>query len=128
MRITRILKSLGELGYDRFQAPWINFLIKESVETMELWALNGPCMGHWIGAVKDTAEQEVLYQTWHRFFVPNSGVSNDAAMENSESEEESDENTQENEELDASTNTDDSRVEFRVTVGADDDMPDKVKS
>ncbi|XP_053385082.1 uncharacterized protein LOC128550303 isoform X2 [Mercenaria mercenaria] len=62
LRITRILKSLGELGYERLQAPWVDFLIEEAVVKKELPNLNGSCLMHWVMAVKDDGEREVLFR------------------------------------------------------------------
>ncbi|XP_060559595.1 uncharacterized protein LOC132719761 isoform X2 [Ruditapes philippinarum] len=62
LRITRILKSLGELGFERFQAPWVEFLIDEAVINKELPNLNGGCLMHWISAVKNDAEKEILFR------------------------------------------------------------------
>ncbi|XP_060588583.1 opioid growth factor receptor-like protein 1 isoform X2 [Ruditapes philippinarum] len=62
LRVTRILKSLGELGYERFQARWVEFLIDEAVINRVLPNLNGPCLMHWVMAVKDDGEREMLYR------------------------------------------------------------------
>lgn len=88
MRITRILKSLGELGYERLQAPWVMFLLSEAQTAEELWALNGPCMEHWIGAVKDPVEQAVLLEKRHKWSATQTGSRNYEMTELSESEDE----------------------------------------
>ncbi|XP_053385085.1 opioid growth factor receptor-like protein 1 [Mercenaria mercenaria] len=76
-RITRIIQSLGELGYERFQVPWITFLIEESVVNHVLSNLNGPCMKHWIGAIKDELEREHMHENYIELFKkPKPEVSN----------------------------------------------------
>ncbi|XP_060588616.1 opioid growth factor receptor-like protein 1 [Ruditapes philippinarum] len=61
-RITRILKSLGELGYERYQARWVEFIIDEAKIKGLLPNLNGPCLMHWVITVKDDREREMLYR------------------------------------------------------------------
>lgn len=63
-RITRIIKSLGELGYERFQCQWITFLLEESIINQVLPNLNGPCMKHFIAAIKDDVEKEQMFKNY----------------------------------------------------------------
>lgn len=60
MCISRIIQTLGELGYEQFQAPLVDLLVTEVVVTRELRASNGPWLIKWINAVKDTRDREVL--------------------------------------------------------------------
>lgn len=57
-RITRIIKSLGCLGFGHLQAPWVRFIIKEALVEKTLPRLNGRSMYHWIDAIADTKERE----------------------------------------------------------------------
>ncbi|KAL4225244.1 Opioid growth factor receptor-like protein 1 [Mactra antiquata] len=63
-RITRILISLGELGYERYQAPWVRFLMEEAIVYKVLPNLNRGCMYHWIDAIKDEEEKKFIYQVY----------------------------------------------------------------
>ena len=57
-RITRIIKSLGFLGYGHLQAPWVRFLIRQAVIEKTLPKLNCGSMNHWIDAIADESERE----------------------------------------------------------------------
>ncbi|WAR02375.1 OGRL1-like protein [Mya arenaria] len=56
LRITRIIKALGELGLDRYQVPWVRFIIEEAIDHDELPALRGSIY-YWIYAIKDPHEK-----------------------------------------------------------------------
>lgn len=60
-RITRILKALGELGFEHLQEPWLRFIMHEATVNHVLPNLNGSCMDHWIGAIKDENKHDLLY-------------------------------------------------------------------
>ncbi|XP_052234368.1 opioid growth factor receptor-like protein 1 [Dreissena polymorpha] len=62
MRITRILISIGQLGYARFQVPLVRFLMTEAIVTKELHNLNSNSMDYWIEAVVDGDEMFDLMQ------------------------------------------------------------------
>ncbi|XP_052234360.1 opioid growth factor receptor-like protein 1 isoform X2 [Dreissena polymorpha] len=64
LRITRILKSIGELGYDRYQKPLVKFIIAEAVITKNLSNLNADSMNYWINAIKDHSEMTEMYELW----------------------------------------------------------------
>lgn len=51
--ITRIIKSLGELGYERFQLPWVTFLIEEVIVHKMLPNVDDLSIKFWINAIKD---------------------------------------------------------------------------
>lgn len=66
-RITRILKSLGELGLERFQAPWVEFIFLEILKENQLQNLrHGPCLYFWLHAIRDQGEQFYLYSKYGR--------------------------------------------------------------
>ena len=68
LRITRILKSLGELGYEHFQAPFVKFIIEEACENQTLnERVLGSCTDYWLGTVKDDSARTEL---WHRLCPP----------------------------------------------------------
>ncbi|KAL4224900.1 Opioid growth factor receptor-like protein 1 [Mactra antiquata] len=57
LRITRIIKSLGELGWENLQRPWVEFFISEAFEQRQLPKVaNSLSMKYWIDAVKDETE------------------------------------------------------------------------
>ena len=57
-RITRIIKSVGFLGYGNLQAPLVKFIIREAVLEKTLSNLNGGSVYHWIDAIADETEKE----------------------------------------------------------------------
>lgn len=64
-RITRIIKSLGCLGYGHLQAPWVKFIIEEAVYRRALPKLDSPSMYHWIDAIVDTKQREKMMAYFH---------------------------------------------------------------
>ncbi|XP_041367641.1 opioid growth factor receptor-like protein 1 [Gigantopelta aegis] len=60
-RITRILKSLGELGYEHYQAPFVDFILDEAFKRK---TLNGQvlksCIDYWVGTVKNEKARRKL--------------------------------------------------------------------
>ncbi|XP_060606856.1 opioid growth factor receptor-like protein 1 isoform X2 [Ruditapes philippinarum] len=64
-RITRILKSLGELGFEHLKKNFIKFILVEILERKTLANLQESCCNYWIAILKDPserAEMEVFYQ------------------------------------------------------------------
>ena len=62
LRITRILKCLGEFGFEHFKFPLIKHLLHEAIiERTLLNALNS-CVNYWIAVVKDDKQREELYK------------------------------------------------------------------
>ena len=57
-RITRIIKSIGCLGYGKLQAPLVKFLINEACVQKTLWKIKGGSIHHWIDAIADDKERE----------------------------------------------------------------------
>ncbi|OWF43262.1 opioid growth factor receptor-like protein 1 [Mizuhopecten yessoensis] len=53
LRITRILKSLGEFGYEYLKRPFVEFVLQEALETGELSNVLESCVNYWIGTLKD---------------------------------------------------------------------------
>lgn len=62
--ITRVLTSLGELGYERFQVPLIDFLIREGIDGHRLPTLQGKDILHWLNVVKDEEEKQVMFEKY----------------------------------------------------------------
>ena len=60
LRITRILKSLGELGYEHYKAPWVQFILREALEERTLKNCLDSCLDYWINTIKDEAERKKL--------------------------------------------------------------------
>jgi hypothetical protein len=61
LRVSRILKSLGELGFERFKLPWLLAITREVFEEQRLL---GPCktslLSFWSLTLRSKEDQEVL--------------------------------------------------------------------
>lgn len=60
LRITRIIKSLGELGFDDLQHQWVWFLVKEVFEHRQLGNAIQSLCDYWIPVVRDDEERAKL--------------------------------------------------------------------
>lgn len=60
LRITRILKALGELGYEHFKKPLVTFLVNEAFQKKTLVNCRKSCLNFWIPTIEDKKEQEDL--------------------------------------------------------------------
>ncbi|XP_046567301.1 opioid growth factor receptor-like protein 1 isoform X2 [Haliotis rubra] len=60
LRITRILKSLGELGFEHLKAPFVRFMLKEALERKTLENTIDSCYNYWIETIKDDEIREEL--------------------------------------------------------------------
>ncbi|XP_076450304.1 uncharacterized protein LOC143286573 [Babylonia areolata] len=61
LRITRILKCLGELGLERFKAPFLRLVLYEAIMTRLLDRTLRSCCDYWIGTVKDDVERQSIH-------------------------------------------------------------------
>ncbi|XP_068120688.1 opioid growth factor receptor-like [Hyperolius riggenbachi] len=62
LRITRILKCLGELGYEHFQAPLVRFFLEETLCSGNLQNVKRSALDHFMFTVKDNSECQALVQ------------------------------------------------------------------
>jgi hypothetical protein len=62
LRITRILKSLGEMGLERYKMPLIQFLLTEAIATRKLWNTLNSCHNYWIPTVENSQDRVSLTQ------------------------------------------------------------------
>ncbi|KAI0228908.1 Opioid growth factor receptor-like protein 1 [Lamellibrachia satsuma] len=60
LRITRMLKCLGELGYERLKAPFLEFVLHEAIEHGTLSGCLDSCMHFWVGALRSSSERKRL--------------------------------------------------------------------
>lgn len=61
MRITRILKSLGELSYEYLKAPFIRFVLHEAIVTGNLANTLNSCMKYWVETIREESERDSLW-------------------------------------------------------------------
>lgn len=60
LRITRILKSLGEFGYEHLKKPFVEFVLQEALELGTLQNCLESCNNFWIGTIKDDEARKEL--------------------------------------------------------------------
>ncbi|XP_052270337.1 opioid growth factor receptor-like protein 1 isoform X1 [Dreissena polymorpha] len=62
LRITRILKCLGEFGYERLKANFVKFVLHEGLVEETLPNLIESCMKYWIGVLKNDDERKGMFE------------------------------------------------------------------
>eukprot|EP00667_Euglena_gracilis_P020532 EG_transcript_22257 len=60
LRITRILKCLGEVGLEHFKRPFVQFMLHEALVTQELAELRGSAARYWVGTLRNDAERAAM--------------------------------------------------------------------
>lgn len=60
LRITRILKALGELGYEHFKKPFVLYLFYEAFQKKTLENCRESCFKYWIPTIKDENTRKML--------------------------------------------------------------------
>ncbi len=58
LRITRILKCLGEFVYEHLKAPFIRFVLREAIVERTLPRTLDSCKNYWIQVLKVDKERE----------------------------------------------------------------------
>ncbi|XP_049725676.1 opioid growth factor receptor [Elephas maximus indicus] len=68
LRITRILKSLGELGLERYQAPLAHFFLEETLVHRQLPAVRQSTLDYFVFAVRCRHQRrKLLHFAWEHF-------------------------------------------------------------
>lgn len=70
LRITRILKSLGELGFEHFQAPLVRFFLEETLVKKTLSSVKRSVLDYFLFAVRDKRERRKLIRYAFQHFEP----------------------------------------------------------
>ncbi|XP_053385212.1 opioid growth factor receptor-like protein 1 [Mercenaria mercenaria] len=66
LRITRILKSLGEFGYEHLKKNFVKFILYEGLEEGTLSNLIDSCVKYWIGVLKEEEEREEMFDYYEK--------------------------------------------------------------
>ena len=61
MRITRILKSLGELNYEHLKPSFVRFILHTVLLDGFLTNTLESCMKYWVETIKDENERDSLW-------------------------------------------------------------------
>uniref|UniRef100_A0A8I5ND03 Opioid growth factor receptor n=1 Tax=Papio anubis TaxID=9555 RepID=A0A8I5ND03_PAPAN len=68
LRITRILKSLGELGLEHFQAPLVRFFLEETLVRRELPGVRQSALDYFMFAVRcRNQRRQLVHFAWEHF-------------------------------------------------------------
>lgn len=70
LRITRILKSLGELGFEHYQAPLVRFFLEETLVKKNLSSVKRSVLDYFLFAVRDKRERRKLIRYAFQHFEP----------------------------------------------------------
>ncbi|XP_029973764.1 opioid growth factor receptor [Salarias fasciatus] len=70
LRITRILKSLGELGFQHYQAPLVRFFLEETLVRKTLSSVKRSVLDYFLFAVRDKHERQELVRFAYLHFEP----------------------------------------------------------
>nr|XP_061802978.1 opioid growth factor receptor-like protein 1 [Nerophis lumbriciformis] len=70
LRITRILKSLGELGFEHFQAPLVQFFLEETLVKKNLSNVKRSVLDYFLFAVLDKQKRQELLRFAYLHFEP----------------------------------------------------------
>ncbi|XP_062576133.1 opioid growth factor receptor-like protein 1 [Saccostrea cucullata] len=60
LRITRILKFLGEFGYEHYKRPFVEFTLQEAMENETLENTLESCVRYWLETIKSDKDREQL--------------------------------------------------------------------
>lgn len=70
LRITRILKSLGELGFEHYQAPLVRFFMEETLVKKTLGSVKRSVLDYFLFAVLDKQKRQELVRFAFLHFEP----------------------------------------------------------
>ncbi|XP_056130214.1 opioid growth factor receptor isoform X2 [Lampris incognitus] len=70
LRITRILKSLGELGFEHYQAPLVHFFLEETLVKKNLSSVKRSVLDYFLFAVLDKRKRQELVRFAYIHFEP----------------------------------------------------------
>lgn len=70
LRITRILKSLGELGFRHYQAPLVRFFLEETLVKKTLGSVKRSVLDYFLFAVRDKDKRQELVRFAYLHFEP----------------------------------------------------------
>ncbi|XP_077404497.1 opioid growth factor receptor [Vanacampus margaritifer] len=70
LRITRILKSLGELGFEHYQGPLVHFFLEETLVKKNLSSVKRSVLDYFLFAVLDKQKRQELVRFAYLHFEP----------------------------------------------------------
>ncbi|XP_072264605.1 opioid growth factor receptor-like protein 1 isoform X2 [Pyxicephalus adspersus] len=70
LRITRILKSLGELGYEHFKAPLVKIFLQESIVENTIPNMKQSALEYFVYTIKERRERRRLLRYAYHYYQP----------------------------------------------------------
>lgn len=70
LRITRILKSLGELGYESFKSPLVRFILHEALVENTIPNIKQSALEYFVYTVRDRRERRKLLRFAQKHYSP----------------------------------------------------------
>ncbi|XP_051853184.1 opioid growth factor receptor-like protein 1 isoform X2 [Antechinus flavipes] len=70
LRITRILKSLGELGYEHFKSPLVKFILQEALVENTLPNIKQSALEYFVYTIRDRRERRKLLRFAQHHYTP----------------------------------------------------------
>ena len=85
LRITRILKSLGELGYEHYKWPFLKFILAEIFEHGQLTNTKRSCLNFWSQVLRREEEQNEMRRVVEEYMEAERRLMESSEEEESES-------------------------------------------
>ncbi|XP_053769812.1 opioid growth factor receptor-like protein 1 isoform X2 [Desmodus rotundus] len=70
LRITRILKSLGELGYESFKSPLVKFILHETLVENTIPNIKQSALEYFVYTIRDRRERRKLLRFAQKHYTP----------------------------------------------------------
>ncbi|XP_012889061.1 PREDICTED: opioid growth factor receptor-like protein 1 [Dipodomys ordii] len=70
LRITRILKSLGELGYESFKSPLVKFILHEALVENTIPNIKQSALEYFVYTIRDRRERRKLLRFAQKHYMP----------------------------------------------------------
>ncbi|NXP03922.1 OGRL1 protein, partial [Thinocorus orbignyianus] len=70
LRITRILKSLGELGYESFKSPLVKFILHEALVEETIPNIRQSALEYFVYTIRDRRERRKLLRFAQQHYIP----------------------------------------------------------
>uniref|UniRef100_A0A8C5JVM9 Opioid growth factor receptor like 1 n=1 Tax=Junco hyemalis TaxID=40217 RepID=A0A8C5JVM9_JUNHY len=70
LRITRILKSLGELGYESFKSPLVKFILQEALVEDTIPNIKQSALEYFVYTIRDRRERRKLLRFAQQHYTP----------------------------------------------------------
>ncbi|XP_055996916.1 opioid growth factor receptor-like protein 1 isoform X2 [Ostrea edulis] len=108
LRITRILKFLGEFGHEQYKRPFVEFVLEEAMEHGTLGNTLESCVKYWLETIKSDEDRKQLREYIRKmeagYNSPDDGTDDKDLVSNEEVEKMIEKSRQNQEDLDKASN------------------------